>query len=55
MPINTSNVKQILDLGVSLALQQGNVTKTINFILCILKATLLHKYFPDNNKHRRKY
>ncbi len=24
-------------------------------LLCMLKTTLLHKYFPDDNKHRKKY
>lgn len=55
MPINAGNVKQILDLGVSLVLQEGPINKNIHLILCTLKATLLHKYFPDDNKHRRKY
>lgn len=57
MPINTNNIKQILDLGVTLVLQadKTKVTEKIHVLLCFLKATLLHKYFPDNNKHRRKY
>lgn len=55
MPINTGNIKQILDLGTSIALQEGPITKNVNLLLCTLKATLLHKYFPDNNKHRKKY
>lgn len=55
MPINAGNIKQILDLGVSLVLQDGPITKNVYLLLCTLKATLLHKYFPDDNKHRRKY
>jgi hypothetical protein len=55
MNINTGNIKQILDLGTSLALQDGKVTKNIHLLLCVFKATLLHKYFPDNNKYRKKY
>ena len=55
MPINTGNIKQILDLGASLALQDGPITKNIHLLLSTLKAALLHKYFPDNNKHRKKY
>jgi hypothetical protein len=55
MPINTGNIKQILDLGPSLALQDGPITKNIHLLLSTLKATLLHKYFPDNSKHRKKY
>jgi hypothetical protein len=55
MPINVDNIKQILDLGVSLVLQEGPITKSVHLLLCTLKAALLYKYFPDDNKHRRKY
>jgi hypothetical protein len=55
MPINVDNIKQILDMGVSLVLQEGPITKSVHLLLCTLKAALLHKYFPDDNKHRRKY
>lgn len=55
MSITTANIKQILDLGTSLALQDGPLTKNIHLLLCTLKATLLLKYFPDNTKHKKKY
>lgn len=55
MPITTGNVKQILDLGASIALQEGPITKNIYLLLCIFKITLLYKFFPDNNKYRKKY
>jgi hypothetical protein len=55
MSITTGNVKQILDLGTSLALQDGPITKNIHLLLNTLKAALLHKYFPENNKHKKKY
>lgn len=55
MPINPSNVKQILDLGVSHSLQETASNKHIYLILCTLKAALLHKYFPDDNKYRKKF
>jgi hypothetical protein len=55
MPISVGNVKQILDLGVSLVLQEGPITKSVHLLLCTLKAALLHRYFPDDSKHRRRF
>lgn len=55
MPITTTNVKQILDLGVSQSLQEVPSNKQIHLVLCTLKATLLHKYFPEDNKYRKKF
>lgn len=42
-------------MGISIALQEGPITKNIHLLLCTLKAALLHKYFPENNKHRKKF
>jgi hypothetical protein len=48
-------VQEILDLGVSNILQDGDKTAKITEILFILRNVLLYKYFPEDVKHRKKY
>jgi hypothetical protein len=48
-------VKEILELGVSNILQEGDKNQRINDILIILRNVLLYKYFPEDVKHKKKY
>jgi hypothetical protein len=48
-------VQEILDLGVSNILQDGERTPKITELLLALRNVLLYKYFPDDVKHRKKY
>ena len=55
MHIHSGNIKEILDLGITDILLNGHISKTITTLLHSLKATLLHRYFPEDNKHRKKH
>ena len=55
MQINTNNVQEILELKVTDIILDGPITKGIHTLLHSLKATLLHKYFPEDSKHRKKH
>ena len=55
MEINTFNVKEILDLGVTNIILEGPISKGVTTLLHSLKATLLHLYFPEDHKHKKKH
>lgn len=55
LQITASNVKEILDLGVTDILYDGPIDKGVNTLLHSLKATLLYKYFPEDHKHKKKH
>ncbi len=54
--VTTDIVKEILDLDVTtVILEQGDMTQEAVRVLQKLKSVLLHKYFPDDIKIRKKY
>ncbi len=54
--VTTDIVKEILDLDVTtVILEQGDMTQEAVRVLQKLKSVLLHKYFPDDIKVRKKY
>ena len=54
--VTTDIVKEILDLDVTtVILEGGEVSQESVRVLQKLKSVLLHKYFPDDIKIRKKY
>lgn len=53
--ITIHNVQEILELGVSNILQEGEKSSKVNELLFVLRNVLLYKYFPDDIKHKKKY
>ena len=42
-------------MDVSNILQEGQITEQVIYLLELFRAAILHKYFPEDFKHKKKF